>query len=42
MMDDRTLESLGEYFVYHRIRENYGITFERFVDQWMRGVNIVN
>jgi len=26
------LDKLGEYFVYHNIRERLGITFERFVE----------
>jgi len=25
------IDKLGAYFVYHNVRERYGITFERFV-----------
>ena len=28
---DELLDKLGTYFVYFRIRDRYGITFERFV-----------
>ena len=28
---DERLERLGKYFVYHRIYDRYGITFEHFV-----------
>lgn len=37
-INDETLEKLGVYFVYHRLHERYGITFEIFVDRWMRGI----
>lgn len=37
-MDERLLDSLGTYFVYHNLRERYGWTFEEFVDKWERGV----
>lgn len=30
-MTDELLDKLGTYFVYFRIRERYGITFEHFV-----------
>jgi len=31
VFSDERLERLGKYFVYHRIYDRYGITFERFV-----------
>jgi len=34
---DEQLERLGEYFVYHRIGERYGITFEKFVVRYLCG-----
>jgi hypothetical protein len=37
-MNDRLLESLGEYFVYHNIQKRCGLTFEQFIDKWERGV----
>lgn len=37
-MEDRLIESLGQYFVYHKIRERYGLTFEQFIEKWERGV----
>lgn len=37
-LDDRLLESLGTYFVYHKIHETHLITFEQFIDKWERGV----
>jgi hypothetical protein len=37
-MNDRLLESLGEYFVYHNIRQRMGLTFVEFIDKWERGV----
>lgn len=37
-MNDRLLESLGEYFVYHNIQTRCGLTFEQFIDKWERGV----
>lgn len=37
-INDELLERLGTYFVYHCIYERYGITFEIFVDRWMRGI----
>lgn len=37
-INDDILERLGVYFVYHAIYENYGITFETFVERWMRGI----
>lgn len=37
-MEERLLESLGTYFVYHGILEKRGITFEQFIDKWERGV----
>lgn len=37
-MEDRLLDSLGEHFVYHKLRERFGWTFEQFVDKWDRGV----
>jgi len=37
-MNDRLLESLGEYFVYHKIQKRCGLTFEQFIDKWERGV----
>ena len=36
-MTDRLLDSLGEYFVYHKIRERFGWTFAEFVDKYMNG-----
>lgn len=35
-MPERLLHSLGEHFVYHKIREKYGMTFERFVHLWQQ------
>lgn len=37
-INDEILNRLGVYFVYHNVYENYGITFEIFVDRWMRGI----
>lgn len=37
-INDELLEKLGVYFVYHDIYNRYGITFERFVERWMRGI----
>ncbi|WP_274523373.1 hypothetical protein [Metasolibacillus meyeri] len=37
-IDDELLERLGVYFVYHEIYNQYGITFESFVDRWIRGI----
>jgi len=36
-MNDNRLEKLGTYFVYHQIKERYGITFERFVQKVLNG-----
>ncbi|HZG83867.1 hypothetical protein [Paenibacillus sp.] len=36
-MTDEQLDRLGEYFVYHRVRERYGLTFEQFVEKYRRG-----
>lgn len=36
-MTDELLDKLGTYFVYFRIRERYGITFERFVQMLEAG-----
>lgn len=36
-INDELLEKLGIYFVYHDIYNRYGITFESFVDRWVRG-----
>lgn len=35
---DELLDKLGNYFVYHRIYERYGMPFETFVDRWQRGI----
>lgn len=37
-INDELLNKLGVYFVYHNVYEKYGITFEIFVDRWMRGI----
>lgn len=37
-IDDVMLDKLGVYFVYHDIYNRYGITFETFVDRWIRGI----
>lgn len=37
-INDDDLERLGVYFVYHNIYERYGISFEKFVDRWQRGI----
>lgn len=37
-VDDEILDKLGVYFVYHDIYNRYGITFETFVDRWLRGI----
>ncbi|MBB5149979.1 MULTISPECIES: hypothetical protein [Ureibacillus] len=36
-INDELLEKLGVYFVYHDIYNRYGITFETFVERWVRG-----
>lgn len=36
-MPDELLDKLGNYFVYHRILERYGITFETFVRRVQNG-----
>ena len=30
-MTDQQLDRLGDYFVHWRVRERFGITFERFI-----------
>ncbi len=37
-VSDEILDKLGIYFVYHQVHERYGITFESFVDRWVRGI----
>lgn len=37
-MNDDLLEKLGIYFVHHDIYNRLGITFEAFVDKYVRGV----
>lgn len=37
-MTDELIEKLGTYFVYHKLREKYGWTFEQFVEKWKSGV----
>lgn len=37
-INDEMLDRLGVYFVYHNVYETYGITFETFVDRWVRGI----
>lgn len=37
-INDELLEKLGTYFVYHDLHRRYGITFEKFVERWMRGI----
>ena len=37
-IDDEMLDKLGTYFVYHEVYNRYGITFEIFVDRWVRGI----
>lgn len=37
MIDDDLMDKLGTYYVYFRIRERYGITFERFLEKWSEG-----
>ena len=37
-INDELLERLGIYFVYHAVYEKYGITFENFVERWLRGI----
>ena len=39
-MNDKLLENLGTYFVYHQLREKYGWTFEEFVNKWERDLFI--
>lgn len=36
-MTDEQIEKLGDYFVYHRLRERYGWTFEQFVEKYKSG-----
>lgn len=36
-INDEVLDRLGIYFVYHDVYERYGITFEIFVNRWLRG-----
>ncbi|WP_275261615.1 hypothetical protein [Brevibacillus borstelensis] len=36
-MNDDRLERLGTYFVFHRVHERYGITFETFVQRVLTG-----
>lgn len=37
-IDDELLDKLGTYFVYHKVFDRYGMTFESFVDRWNRGI----
>ncbi|MCR8853148.1 hypothetical protein [Lysinibacillus fusiformis] len=37
-INDEILDRLGTYFVYHAVYDNYGITFENFVERWIRGI----
>ncbi|MCS1391905.1 MULTISPECIES: hypothetical protein [Lysinibacillus] len=37
-INDEMLDRLGTYFVYHAVYDNYGITFENFVERWLRGI----
>lgn len=37
-IDDELLDRLGVYFVHMGVNERYGITFEKFVDRWQRGI----
>jgi len=37
-INDEMLDRLGTYFVYHAVYDNYGITFENFVERWIRGI----
>ncbi|MEG0258969.1 MAG: hypothetical protein RR595_02580 [Lysinibacillus sp.] len=37
-INDEILDRLGVYFVHHNVYEKYGITFEVFVERWLRGV----
>ena len=37
-INDEILDKLGIYFVYHKVHETYGMTFESFVDRWTRGI----
>lgn len=37
-MTDERLEALGTYFVHHRIRERYDLTFEQFIQRVESGV----
>ena len=37
-IDDELLDKLGTYFVYHELYNRYGLTFEKFVDRWTRGI----
>ncbi|WP_332647022.1 hypothetical protein [Lysinibacillus sp. 54212] len=37
-IDDEMLDKLGVYFVYHEVYDRYGITFESFVERWVRGI----
>lgn len=36
-MSDELLDFLGDYFVYHKIRERLGITFEKFLQHYRVG-----
>lgn len=35
---DETIDILGNYFVRYNIHQEYGLTFEMFVDRWARGI----
>lgn len=37
-MSDEMLDRLGVYFVYHDVYARRGITFEKFVERWQRGI----
>lgn len=37
MVPDELLDDLGNYFVEFYVRERFGITFESFVERYMRG-----
>lgn len=37
-MTDEMLDKLATYFIYHKVLERYGMTFESFVDRWQRGI----
>lgn len=38
IITDEVLEVLGNYFIQYNIYEQYGVTFELFLNRWARGI----